>query len=524
MLMQELCHSRQACKVNLEKILGKTLHLHVRLLKEVENKHNVDTICLHGDGGVMARRYLVEFLVLLVSLAAFSSALALPEDAQSTSGPMPPKVVSVGIASTAVTGQKIISGVPVYIWKNGCGPTAAGMVIGYWDKLGFGNLVAGDASTHTASVDNMISSSGNYTDYCLPMDSYPDMLPDKSELPAGDEHVNNCLTDFMYTSQSYQGNYYGWSWFSHMSLALSNYAALKEPVCQITAANYIWGTLTWSNYCSEIDSGRPVVLLVDSDSNGGTDHFITAIGYGYSGTRPMYACLNTWDSGIHWYEFAPMASGQAWGIYGATFFSMIGPTVSTAKTSGNNATAKIHGGLVTAAFTDYFYVESPDQQCGLRVNKTAHGLATGMRVDLSGTMKASTDGERYLDCSYAAQDGTGTVKPLGIRNDALGGTSWRYNSSTGAGQQGITNAHGLNNLGLLVRAWGRVTYKGSGYVYIDDGSKLRDNSGHIGIKITASGTLPNVNDFVQVTGISSCFKSGGTVYRVVRAKEIVLLY
>ena len=29
--------------------------------------------------------------------------------------------------------------------------------------------------------------------------------------------------------------------------------------------------------------------------------------------------LNTWDSSIHWYDFAAMASGQSWGVYGATF-------------------------------------------------------------------------------------------------------------------------------------------------------------------------------------------------------------
>jgi hypothetical protein len=297
-----------------------------------------------------------------------------------------------------------------------------------------------------------------------------------------------------------------------------------EPVCQITATNRAWGSLTWSNYRAEIDAGSPVVFLVDTDSNGGTDHFITAIGYGYSGTTQMYACLNTWDSSIHWYQFAQMASGQSWGIYGATFFNITGGTVDSAKLSANNVSAKIHGAIIAAAFSNFFYIESPDRQCGLRVDKTAHGFTAGMRVDLSGTMKTNTNCERYLDCTYAAQDGTGTVKSFGVANGAIGGTSWHYSSSTGAGQQGITGGFGPNNLGLLIRTWGKVTYKGSDYVYIDDGSKQQDNSGHVGVKIIATGlTLPDVGRYVTVRGISSCFKSGSTVYRMVRARDMVIL-
>ena len=38
----------------------------------------------------------------------------------------------------------VISGVPAYYWYRGCGPTSAGMIIGYWDGHGYSNLVVGD--------------------------------------------------------------------------------------------------------------------------------------------------------------------------------------------------------------------------------------------------------------------------------------------------------------------------------------------------------------------------------------------
>ena len=241
-----------------------------------------------------------------------------PRDAQSTTGPVPPVGLAEGFPPEALDYAVVIPGVPAYLWYNGCGPTATGMVLGYWDGNGFDDLVEGSAATQTPAVDDMISSAGNYNDYCLPLDFYPILRPDLSEPPFGDEHPDDCVADFMKTSQSYHSNYYGWSWFSHMDDALAGYVALVTPDYEMYVENLLWANLTWSRFCSEIDANQPVVLLVDTDGDGSTDHFITAIGYGEQSETPMYACLNTWDTGVHWYEFAQIGSGQEWGIYGGT--------------------------------------------------------------------------------------------------------------------------------------------------------------------------------------------------------------
>jgi hypothetical protein len=225
----------------------------------------------------------------------------------------------------AAQDQVLLSGVPAYIWHNGCGPTAAGMVIGYWDANGFGDLVHGDSQSQTLHVDAMISSPGNYADYCQPIDSYPDLMPDKSELPLGDEHTNDSIADLMKTSQSYHHNLWGWSRYSDMAPALEGYVALAAPHYTVNAQNETWGPFTWETYVTEIDAGRPMVLLVDTDGNGYTDHFVTAIGYAEQGNTRLYACRDTWDTGVHWYEFAQMQSGQPWGIYGATLFQIQDP-------------------------------------------------------------------------------------------------------------------------------------------------------------------------------------------------------
>ena len=181
----------------------------------------------------------------------------------STTGPTP----SADIGSESTLGpystQTIIGGVPSYTWYRGCGPTAVGMVIGYWDEHGFDDLVDGDASTQTDEVKNMMSTQGNWDDYCLPLDSSGPILDDKSEPPSGDEHSNNCVADFMDTSQSARSLRYGWSWYSDVDNGFSGYLNWKTPHYDYVVSNKAGNSLTWSNYCAEIDANHPVVLLVE---------------------------------------------------------------------------------------------------------------------------------------------------------------------------------------------------------------------------------------------------------------------
>lgn len=215
----------------------------------------------------------------------------------------------------------MIADVPAYLWHNGCGPTAAGMVLGYWDGIDarFGTLIEGDASTQTQEVNDSISSSENYDDYCLPIDAFPGpIIDDLSEPPGNDEHLDNCIADTMKTSQSYHDNYYGWSWVSDVGDGLVDYIALVDPDhFEVATSTLGWILLDWNEYCSEIDAQRPVILLVDTDANSDTDHFVTAVGYDSQGGTNYYGCYDTYDNDVHWFEFTQMAWGQPWGIHSA---------------------------------------------------------------------------------------------------------------------------------------------------------------------------------------------------------------
>jgi hypothetical protein len=249
-----------------------------------------------------------------------------PVPAQSTSGPLPPNTVAApSLAPDMTTAAVVIDAVPTYAWRHGCGPTAAGMVIGYYDMHGYPWLIPGDSSTQTAAVNEAIASqntpsaiSNHYEDYSLPLDNYPALYVDRSAAPVGDEHIANSIADFMYTSFSSQSNRYGWSWSNHIGPALVNYVHLKQPAASVTYTSRGWSTSLWSQYQTEIDANRPVVFLVDSSGDGSTDHFITGIGYEEINGVKKYAAWDTWYDTIRWEEFIQMQSGKSWGIHSMT--------------------------------------------------------------------------------------------------------------------------------------------------------------------------------------------------------------
>jgi hypothetical protein len=139
-------------------------------------------------------------------------------------------------------------------------------------------------------------------------------MTDRSQ--TGGAHADNCVADFMRTSRSAYSNYYGWSWFSDIESAFLSYVTYAMPGVGPSSSSQSFMDFSWEEYKSEIDNRRPIVLLVDSDADGYTDHFVTGIGY--DDATMEYAAYNTWDSVIHWYRWRPMAPGASFGIYGVT--------------------------------------------------------------------------------------------------------------------------------------------------------------------------------------------------------------
>lgn len=195
-----------------------------------------------------------------------------------------------------------------------------------------------------------------------------------------------------------------------------------------------------------------------------------------------------------------------------------------AKVAADGAVISGNGSVVTAAFPDYFYVETENRSSGIRVDKVGYSAFEGSKVSMNGKMATTSDGERCILADTVSADGTDTVKPLGISAGKLGGGKIGYqnavwgwqmalNPSSGKLEKVWKEMSGLNNIGLLVRTWGKAVKEGT-ECFVTDGSgdKVR--------LILPSGVSVDENwRYISVTGISSCEKVDGGLVRVLRVRN-----
>ncbi len=180
-------------------------------------------------------------------------------------------------------------------------------------------------------------------------------------------------------------------------------------------------------------------------------------------------------------------------------------SIIDAKLAADTTPVSLTGAIVTAANSSLFYIEADDRSSGMYAQKDAHGKSGGMRANVTGTVQTDSDGQRYIAADTATENGAGSVQPIALSNRDVGGSDLP-SSIAGGGQKGVPGGVGLNNIGLLVRIRGRVTYGGDGFFYIDDGQGLVDGSGYRGVKVIGYMPLCDGMDplgwYVEVTGLS----------------------
>ena len=191
---------------------------------------------------------------------------------------------------------------------------------------------------------------------------------------------------------------------------------------------------------------------------------------------------------------------------------------------------KVVSGVVSPYIPVVFYVQEPDRSAGIRVVVwESVSLSTGEVVDISGILD-TMDGERLLrvranqiaPCSVST-----SVEPVLISLASVGGDVAGYQPAvvlrvpTAEEPVGL-KAVGVNNVGLLVNIYGKVTAATDDYFYLDDGSDVyvnaRDTSHdrmdqhvgsdlwdgtNLGVRVRAVDLWekPSAGDFVGVVGI-----------------------
>lgn len=198
------------------------------------------------------------------------------------------------------------------------------------------------------------------------------------------------------------------------------------------------------------------------------------------------------------------------GVYQVLYRKSLGepPSCSYAKQLADGSSVDMYAKIVSANFvaTDScIYVQEPDRTAGIRVNTTRSDLAVGDVVDVSGTVStrviSGKPAEKQITASAITKFLTGeAVKPLAMNCGSVGG------GPVGS-VPGVQDGVGLNNMGLLVRVTGKVTYKAGQYLYVDDGSNVANVYGlstsvtGIMVKCPSSSIPVGVGDVVSVTGV-----------------------
>ena len=221
-------------------------------------------------------------------------------------------VVLVLLASSQALGnQVIIDDVPNYTWYGGCGPTAAGMIIGYWDAHGYPNLITG-------AVNDMIASTEHFYDYWGWGDG-------KDRVPPPPFHDPNSVADFMGANmgmvlkdgESYENLQY---------VGMVNYAKYRGHV----GANGFYASFgyfdgMWNLFVAEINARRPMEFFVDPNGDNNPTHFVTAIGYDDTPGALKYYFYDTYGYKQE-AAFAGMAKNQLYGIQSVSRF-VLTPTL-----------------------------------------------------------------------------------------------------------------------------------------------------------------------------------------------------
>ncbi|MEN6356915.1 MAG: hypothetical protein ABFD83_07515 [Armatimonadota bacterium] len=184
-------------------------------------------------------------------------------------------------------------------------------------------------------------------------------------------------------------------------------------------------------------------------------------------------------------------------------------TSGTAKQMSEGSYISLTKQVVTAGNADTgdtsaIYVEPTSRACGLRV--TGASANRGDVLDINGIITTS-NGEVAIDAGEPGSVKHSSapdlkepflVTALGMNNKAIGGGAI-------GNQCGMTDARGkqifgINNIGLLVRTWGKVKSASSEThtIVIDDGSGVG-----VTCQIPQNVDLPSERTNISVTGISS---------------------
>ncbi len=264
------------------------------------------------------------------------------------SGPMSHSLDSSG-AVTLTASSFVLDEVPTSRWTYGCSATSAGMIFGYYDRIGYSNMYSGPANGGVAPLFDLgencsiiatakgfdgRTTRGHVDDYWKSPGSSG---PDPHSVWGFEEHEwGDCVADFMGTNQfKWDFNYDGvveynsdgatTLWYDSSGARLYDYGPSVNngaPVTSLTRGMRLFAEsrgyeidtnytqvidtvnasgFTFADYVSQIDNGRPVMIQLKGHS---------MVGVGYDSAGSTVYVHNTWDNNVHAMAWGGTYSGM----------------------------------------------------------------------------------------------------------------------------------------------------------------------------------------------------------------------
>jgi hypothetical protein len=245
------------------------------------------------------------------------------------------------VPAAAPPANRILDGVPQYLWNYGCSPTAGGVLIGYWDQPGrLPGLVAGEMplsdaggrdgdgdALHDAApanragragprqpgsynlVDRVIASEGHIRDYWMgDDDGYDDRGPtgDPFLIFGWDRHQDDCIADFMEASRNYSlggllllNRKDGWAWPDKIGSGLVEYARWSSGIA--FGKGYLEGNSAdlLEEVKRQISNECPAIVNIYWDKAGTrVGHSFVAYGWLEDSEGTWVAARDAWEPGL----------------------------------------------------------------------------------------------------------------------------------------------------------------------------------------------------------------------------------
>ncbi len=196
-----------------------------------------------------------------------------------------------------------------------------------------------------------------------------------------------------------------------------------------------------------------------------------------------------------------------------TYYTSQLSSIAVVKTQSDNTIVACAGVVTACGLGGMMFIENQDRSCGIAVQSyySSYGaVPIGTIVQVGGKVLTAATGERYISADVVSAVGSvnPVLTPLGTSTKSVGGGSMGL-------QQSMSGGSGLNNMGMLARTWGALTYNVSGCTLNDGGAAVA-----IGIPSMSGIALDPDWKYVQVTGNVRCAGSGGTLTGVIQPRGV----